>query len=119
MKQEVKKMEEEIMWQGKPFYFGLPSFTKYCITNQRLIIETGILTKRSREMELFRIRDVSVKRNLIERLFKIGDITLTSTDSSNPQLVLKNIKRSQAVKDVIRNVVREERNTQKLELPGM
>jgi uncharacterized membrane protein YdbT with pleckstrin-like domain len=110
-------MEEQTLWRGKPFYFGLPSFTDYHVTNQRLIVESGIFTKRTREMELFRIRDVSVKRNVIERLFKFGDITLATTDSTNPTLVLKNIKRSQEVKDVIRAAVREQRNTQKLEFP--
>lgn len=108
-------MEETTLWAGKPYYFGLPSFTEYRITNQRLIIESGILTKRTNEMELFRIRDVSVKRNIIERMFNFGDIKIASTDITNSELVLNNVKGSQEVKDIIRNAVREQRNSQKLE----
>lgn len=110
-------MEEKTIWEGKPFYFGLPSFTKYTITNQRLIIEEGVFTKRTREMELFRIRDLSVKKNLIERICNFGDITLISTDTLNPNVVLKNVRNCGEIKDIIRNAVREERNNQKLEFP--
>lgn len=112
-------MEEKTLWEGKPFYFGFPSFTRYKLTNQRLIIEQGILTVHSREMELFRVRDISVKRNVFERMFNIGDIALTSTDATNPLITLKNIKDSQTVKDIIREAVRDQRNTQKLEFPDM
>lgn len=110
-------MEETVLWEGKPFYFGFPSFTRYKLTNQRLIIEEGFLTIRTREMELFRVRDISVKRNILERMFQMGDIALTSTDASHPTITLKNIKNSEAIKDVIREAVREQRNTQKLEFP--
>lgn len=110
-------MEEKTLWEGKPFYFGFPSFTRYKVTNQRLIIEEGLLTLRTREIELFRVRDISVKRNIWERMFGIGDITLLSTDATNPVILLKNIKDSHVIKDLIREAVREERNTQKLEFP--
>ena len=106
---------ETNLWVGKPFYFGLPSFTNYTVTNQRIIVEKGILTKRTIEFEFFRIRDISVKRNIIERMFGFGDITIHSTDVSNPVFVLKNIKDSASVKDMIREAVREQRNTQKID----
>lgn len=110
-------MEEKTLWLGKPFYFGFPSFTKYHITNQRLIIEKGVFTKRTSEIEFFRVRDVSVKRNLIERMFGFGDITIISTDPNNPTILLRNIKKSVVIKDLIRNAVMEQRNEQKLEFP--
>lgn len=110
-------MEEKTLWKGKPFNFGLPSFTTYEITNQRLIIEKGIFTKVTSEIELFRVRDISVKRNLVERIFKFGDITINSVDTTNPLLVLKNVRKSRVVKDIIRNAVMEQRNKQRIELP--
>lgn len=109
-------MEEKDLWMGKPFYFGFPSFTKYRITNQRLIIEKGVFTKITSEIELFRVRDIQVKRNLVERIFGFGDITVLSTDHMNSVILLKNIKQSVEVKDIIRNAVREQRNSQRLEI---
>ncbi|WHY84054.1 PH domain-containing protein [Neobacillus novalis] len=109
-------MEEKDLWMGKPFFFGFPSFTKYRITNQRLIIEKGVFTKITNEIELFRVRDIQVKRNLVERIFGFGDITVLSTDHMNSVILLKNIKKSVEVKDIIRNAVMEQRNIQRLEI---
>lgn len=110
-------LDEKILWEGKPYYFGLPTFTNYKITNERLIVETGLLTKRTKEIEWFRVKDISVKRNLIERIFNIGDITISSIDTQEPIYVLRNIKDSEKIKDYIRNAVREQRNTQKIDFP--
>ncbi|EKN66891.1 membrane-flanked domain-containing protein [Neobacillus bataviensis LMG 21833] len=109
-------MEEKDLWMGKSFFFGFPSFTKYRITNQRLIIEKGVFTKIISEIELFRVRDIQVKRNLVERIFGFGDITVLSTDHMNSVILLKNIKKSVEVKDIIRNAVMEQRNSQRLEI---
>ncbi|WP_054949633.1 PH domain-containing protein [Numidum massiliense] len=94
-------MEEEILWEGKPFNFGIPSFTKYKITNARIIIEKGIFTKRRDEIRLFRIRDVSTKRNLFERMIGIGDVNIVSTDASLPKYQLRNIRDSTDVADLL------------------
>lgn len=112
-------MEEKVLWEGKPFYFGFPSFTRYKLTNQRLIIEEGFLTIRTNEIELFRVRDISVKKNIIERMFQMGDVALASTDVSNPLTILKNIKECEHVKDLIREAVRQQRNAEKFEIPDL
>ncbi|MBO9599860.1 MAG: PH domain-containing protein [Cohnella sp.] len=92
---------ENTLWEGKPFNYGIPTFTRYQLTDRRLIVERGIFTKRREEIQLYRIRDISLKRNLIERLLKFGDITILSTDSSSPTYTLKNIRDSVAISDLI------------------
>ena len=49
-------MNENVLWEGKPFNFGIPSFTKYQITDRRLIVEKGIFTKKREKIQLYRIR---------------------------------------------------------------
>ena len=41
-------MEETIVWKDrKRIFFGLPwTFTKYALTEEKLYIETGVLSKR-------------------------------------------------------------------------
>lgn len=100
---------EKELWKGKPFNFGFPSFTSYRLTDHRFIIEKGIFTKRREEIQLYRIRDISLKRNLLERMFGFGDITIYSTDTSSPSYLLRNVRRSTEVNDQIVFAVEEAR----------
>ena len=79
--------KEEPIWTDRKrwTFFGLPwTFTKYRLTPSKLLVETGFLNKDEEEIRLYRITDVSMKRSLFERLFKLGTITLRSSDTSNP-----------------------------------
>ncbi|WP_127529291.1 PH domain-containing protein [Paenibacillus kobensis] len=104
-------MEERILWSGKPFNYGLPSFTKYTVSNTRIIMESGVLTRKRKEIRLYRIRDGSTKRNLWERIWGIGDITVISTDADLPVFVLRNIRNAVAVADILLNAADESRKT--------
>lgn len=94
-------LNEDVLWEGKPFNYGFPSFTHYRLTDRRLIIERGILTKKREEIQLYRIRDIALKRNLFERIMNLGDITILSTDTSSPSYTLRNIRSSINVSDTI------------------
>ncbi|WEK55894.1 MAG: PH domain-containing protein [Candidatus Cohnella colombiensis] len=94
-------LNESVLWEGKPFNYGFPSFTRYQITERRVIIERGIFTKRREEIQLYRIRDLSLKRNLLERILKFGDITILSTDTTSPQYTLRNIRESVRISDLL------------------
>ena len=53
--------------------FGLPwSFTVYKLTDEKLLIETGVFSKNEEEIRLYRIMDVTLKRSLEQRLFGLG-----------------------------------------------
>ncbi|MFC4601235.1 PH domain-containing protein [Cohnella hongkongensis] len=98
---EMALLNESVLWEGKPFNFGFPSFTHYRITERRIIVEKGIFTKRREEIQLYRVRDITLKRNLFERMLKIGDITVISTDSTAPTYLLRNVRDSVAVSDLL------------------
>ncbi len=57
-------------------------YTRYTLTNQRLIKETGLLGKRIDEIELFRVKDTKVSQSFFLRLVGIGNIAVVSTDVS-------------------------------------
>ncbi len=94
-------LNENVLWEGKPFNYGVPSFTRYQITERRVIVERGIFTKRREEIQLYRVRDITLKRNLLERVLKFGDITIFSTDTTSPSYTLRNIRNSIHVSDLL------------------
>ena len=96
------------MWQDRKRYFGLPlSFTRYALSEDRLFLSVGFFSVTDDELLLYRIRDISTKRSLWQRLFGMGTITIVSSDKSHSTLVLKNIKRPMEVKELLHKQVEE------------
>ena len=62
----------EFLWKDRKRYFGLPlSFTRYCLSEDRLFISEGFLNIRDDEILLYRVRDVDTRRSLWQRLFGV------------------------------------------------
>ena len=99
------------VWQDrKRIIFGLPwTFTKYVLTKEKLLIQTGILNTKEEEVRLYRIMDVTLRRSLGQRLFGLGTIHCCSADKSTPEFDIKWIPDSAAVKEKLSDLVEAER----------
>ncbi len=98
----------EFLWKDRKRYFGLPlSFTRYCLSEDRLFISEGFLNLKDDEILLYRVRDIDTKRTLWQRLFGVGTVTVVSSDKTMPNMVLKNIKDPLMVKELIHTQVEE------------
>ena len=98
----------EYLWKDRKRYFGLPlSFTRYALSEDRLFISVGFLNIKDDEVLLYRVRDIDTERNLFQRLFGVGTVTVMSSDKTMPNLVLKNIKDPVRVKEIIHKQVEE------------
>lgn len=100
-----------VVWQDrKRIIFGLPwTFTKYVLTKEKLLIQTGILSTKEEEVRLYRIMDVTLRRSLVQRLFGLGTIHCCSADKSTPEFDIKWIPDSAAVKEKLSDLVEAER----------
>ncbi len=98
----------EYIWKDRKRFLGMPlSFTRYALSEDRLFLSVGLLSVSDDEILLYRVRDITVKRTLWQRLFGVGSITVMSSDKSLPTLVLKNIKKPLHVKELIHDNVEE------------
>jgi membrane protein YdbS with pleckstrin-like domain len=77
--------------------------TIYTVTNQRVMIERGMLSKSLSEIDLRYIDDSNFSQGAIERLLGIGQVTLISSDKANPVYTLQNIKDPRGVRELIRS----------------
>ena len=82
---------------------------KYRITNQRLFVTTGLIARKTEEIELFRIKDVKVDQSILERMLGYGTITVYSSDETAPQLVMVGIGRPVDIKETLRTLYRAAR----------
>ncbi|MBS5666564.1 MAG: PH domain-containing protein [Firmicutes bacterium] len=83
------------------------SFTRYQMSEDRLFLSQGFLNIKDDEVLLYRVRDIDTRRNLFQRLFGVGTITVLSSDRTTPTLVLKNVKDPLFVKELIHKQVEE------------
>ena len=98
----------QYLWKDRKRYFGMPlSFTRYMLSEDRLFISVGFLNIKDDEVLLYRVRDIDTSRNLWQRIFGVGTVTVISSDKTMPNLVLKNIKDPVFVKELIHKQVEE------------
>lgn len=100
-------VEVQYLWkERKRNIFGLPwTFTVYSLTEDKLCVSTGVLSKRYDEIRLYRVRDFAVKRSLLQRIFGLGTIHICSADSTTPEVDIVNIRDVLKVKDLMSNQV--------------
>jgi membrane protein YdbS with pleckstrin-like domain len=76
--------------------------TLYTITNQRVMIERGILSKSLNEIDLRTIDDTQFVQTVSDRMMGIGNVVLVSSDKTAPMLVLRGIADPRGVREMIR-----------------
>lgn len=82
----------------------------YRITNERVVIETGLLSKRMDQIDLYRINDYVVERPLGQRMVGTGNIVLATMDRSNPSVRLFGLRTDvMALYELLRKATEEQK----------
>lgn len=112
----MAKQEVAYRWSDrKRIVFGLPwTFTKYAVTDEKLIIKSGVLNLKEEEVRLYRIMDLSLKKTFFQRLWGTGTIHVYSADKSTAEFDIENIKNAEAVKNMISDIVEEQREKKRV-----
>lgn len=108
------------IWKDRKRFWGMPlSFTRYALSEDRLFLSVGFFSVRDEEVLLYRVRDLSVKRNLWQRICGVGTIKVTSADKSTPELILKNIKHPTDVKEQLHENVEKAKLRRRMRVSEM
>jgi uncharacterized membrane protein YdbT with pleckstrin-like domain len=81
----------------------------YRLMDDRIEVESGILTKKIENVELFRIRDVGLRQGLLGQVMNFGDVYVHSTDSSTPSVHIRGIDEPKVFYQELRERVTESR----------
>jgi len=96
-----------ITWVARPLLRWRT--TSYELTNRRLRLRTGILTRTGRDFPLSKISDVSFSQGLLDRLLGCGRLVVESPGERG-QLVLTEIPRVQHVQATLFQLVENEQD---------
>ena len=104
---------EEVLFEGRPalvpsvgvlalsivtlgIYLLVRSWARgsklYRVTTRRIVVETGVLSKRLEQIDLYRIADYTVERPFGQRLLGTGNLLLRTFDKTTPELDVRQIK---------------------------
>lgn len=96
------------IWKDRKRFLGMPlSFTRYALSEDRLFLSIGFFSIRDEETLLYRVRDISVRRSLWQRIFGVGNVIITTADKNTPQITFKNVKQPLYVKELLHENVEE------------
>jgi uncharacterized membrane protein YdbT with pleckstrin-like domain len=93
-----------VFWQVVTFLIVMVRLqsTIYTITNQRVMIERGLLSKSLNEIDLRYIDDTQFFQSIADRLLGIGNVTMISSDRAFPTAVLQGIAKPREIRELIR-----------------
>ncbi len=99
----AKNNEIDYIWTDKKRTFlGFPiSFTRYFLTEKKLIIRTGFLSITEEEIDLYKITDKKLTLPFGQRMFGCGSITIYSRDTDTPNVIVKSIKNPRKVMELL------------------
>ena len=122
---------ERVIWEGKPshivnlgsWFWGVATLwiapvmrtirvftTNYRVTDQRVVKRYGILSKRTDNMEFYRVSDVIVEEPLLLRLFGKVTVVLKTADATHPEVMLLAVPNIPALTEGMRQIIEGERD---------
>ncbi len=64
----------------------------YRITTRRIVVESGVLSKKLEQIDLYRVADYTVERPFGQRIMGTGNLLLKTFDKTTPELNVLAIK---------------------------
>jgi len=89
---------------------------RYEITTQRVRIREGVFSKRTDELELYRVKDSTVLEPFWQRLFGIGNIVITTNDTTTPTLTLEALPNAAETREKLRAAIEECRDRKRVRI---
>jgi len=86
--------------------------TTWTIQQENLIEKTGILNVSTEEVLLYRVKDIRLYEPLLYRLVGLSQLTIITSDYTNPSITLYGIKNGEKLMNIIRQLVANSRKVE-------
>lgn len=108
--------DSKLVWkERKRTWFGAPwTFTVYGLSEDRFFLKTGVFSIKEDEVRLYHIKDISLRKGFMQRIFGLGTIVVNSSDSSLKNFSIVNVKHPDSVKEQLSQYVEEERQKKRV-----
>ena len=83
---------------------------KFEITTERIRTSEGIFSRRTEELELYRVKDASIVEPFWLRLFSLGNVVLTTSDKAHPIFVIPAVPKVRELREELRTHIERMRD---------
>jgi membrane protein YdbS with pleckstrin-like domain len=84
------------------------------LTSQRFRCTTGVLSRVTDELELYRVKDTVLQQPVFLRIFGLGNIQLVTSDKTSPITLIRAVREPRALREKVRKLVEERRDTKRV-----
>ena len=88
--------------------------TRYVLTDQRLKTTVGVFNRVTDDLELYRVKDTHFQQTVWQRMAGIGDIVLSTSDTSTPIVLMADIRGAEGVRETVRGLVEKRRDAKRV-----
>jgi uncharacterized membrane protein YdbT with pleckstrin-like domain len=106
-----RNFSPHIFWLALvPTFIALARFLQtknkvYELTTERLKITEGVFNKVTDTLELYRVKDLETRQPFWQRIFRIENIQINTSDVSTPFVLIEAVPQKVGLGDKIRNAV--------------
>jgi uncharacterized membrane protein YdbT with pleckstrin-like domain len=88
----------------------------YEVTTERIKVTRGIFSRRTDEMELYRVKDLTLIEPFFFRLCGLGSVIITTNDASTPTMTIHAVRRVKELREALRQAVEVCRDKKRVRL---
>src|SRR5215510_3992702 len=111
-------------WLLVPIFFALVYYLQtknkvFELTTQRFKITSGVFTKTTETLELYRVKDIETRQPFFSRLVGIEDVQMTTSDVSSPSVLIEAVPLSVGFADKLRHqveIIRQQKRVRKIDI---
>ena len=111
-------------WLLVPIFFALARYfqTKckvFELTTQRFKITSGVFTKTTETLELYRVKDIQTRQPFLSRLVGIENVQMTTSDASSPTVLVDAVPSSVGFADKLRHqveIIRQQKRVREIDI---
>jgi membrane protein YdbS with pleckstrin-like domain len=111
-------------WLIVPIFFALARYLRtkckiFELTTQRLKITSGVFTKATDTLELYRVKDIETRQPVLSRLVGVENVQLNTSDTSSPFVFIEAVPSSVGLADKLRNqveIIRQQKRVREIDI---
>ena len=111
-------------WLIVPVFFALAYYLQtrckvFELTTQRLKITSGVFTKVTETLELYRVKDIETRQPFFSQLVGIENVQMNTSDASSPLVLIEAVPSSVGFADKLRNqveIIRQQKRVREIDI---